>query len=327
MDALIKTANISRPMSVRHVPINMFASVMGLSGLALAWRLAHKVFGVTAIVGDGISGLAVLAFVVVGLAYLAKWLSYPAEVIAEFSHPVTGNFFCTFNIALLMLSAVLSPFIAALGQILWIGGAAGTLGLAYIVVSRLLTVKQEPGHAAPAWLIPGVAALDIAVAGGSMPFAWATELNLFSAAVGSVLALSFFTLILSRLMHHDPLAPAMRPSLLILIAPFEVGFLAYTNLTGHIDMFAALLFYFGMAMFVVLVPKVFRRSTPFGMSWWAVSFPLAALGNAALKYAAAKPGWITEIIAIVILAVISLAIGAILLRTLHQLFTGRLFRG
>ncbi|MNT95933.1 potassium-tellurite ethidium and proflavin transporter [compost metagenome] len=76
----------------------------------------------------------------------------------------------------------------------------------------------------------------------------------------------------------------MVPSLMILVAPFEVGFLAYANLFG-IDRFAAMLFYFGLFLAVVLGFKVFRRDVPFAPSWWAISFPLAALANAALKYA------------------------------------------
>lgn len=327
MNTLVETLNETKPLSVKHVPINLFASVMGLAGLSLAWRLAHSAFGSDAMIGDAIGLLAVVAFMLIGLSYLAKWIKYPEAVASEFIHPISGNFFGTFNIALLMLSAVLSPFNTALGQIVWIVGTMTTLVLGYIVMSRLLSIKQDPTHAAPVWLIPGVAALDVTVAGGSMPFTWAPEINLFATAVGTMLALAFFTLIMSRLIHHDPLPVPLRPSLLILTAPFEVGFLAYTNLVGHVDMFAALLFYFGLALFVVLFFKVFRRSTTFGLSWWAASFPMAALGNAALKYALAKGSWPTMLIAALVLALISVAIGAILLRTLHHLLTGRLFRG
>jgi tellurite resistance protein len=327
MSTLVGTPQGTKALSLEFVPINLFAAVMGLCGLSLAWRLAHKVFGSAAVIGDAIGALAVLAFLLIALTYLAKWIKYPAAVAAEFKHPVAGNLFGTFTIALLLLSPVLTPFSALLGQIVWIAGTVTTLVLGYIVVSRLLTVKQDPAHAAPVWLIPGVATLDIVVAGGTMPFAWALEVNLFATAVGTVLALAFFTLILSRLMHHEPLPATMLPSMIILIAPFEVGFLAYTNLVGHIDMFATLLFYFGLALFVVLFFKVFRTSTPFGLSWWAVSFPMAALGNAALKYADAKATWPTALIAALVLALISIVIGVILLRTLHHLFTGRLFRG
>ncbi|MGN5478988.1 hypothetical protein ACTMU2_24505 [Cupriavidus basilensis] len=52
-----------------------------------------------------------------------------------------------------------------------------TIALTYVIASRLFRGKGDPTHVGPAWLIPGVATLDIAVAGGTMPMAWAPELN------------------------------------------------------------------------------------------------------------------------------------------------------
>ncbi|WP_423227545.1 hypothetical protein [Paenibacillus filicis] len=77
--------------------------------------------------------------------------------------------------------------------------------ISYIFVSRLLKGDQEPGNAVPAWLIPVVAALDVGVAGGTMPFPWAHEMNLLCLAIGGMIALVFFTLIVSRLIHPAPL--------------------------------------------------------------------------------------------------------------------------
>ena len=50
--------------------------------------------------------------------------------------------------------------------------------------------KVDAGHALPAWLIPGVATLDIVVAGGDAAMPWARELNLFALAVGTMVALA-----------------------------------------------------------------------------------------------------------------------------------------
>ncbi|MDB5965705.1 MAG: C4-dicarboxylate transporter, partial [Polaromonas sp.] len=77
--------------------------------------------------------------------------------------------------------------------------------------------------------------LDIPVTGAHMPMAWALEVNLLASAIGSVMALVLFAMIISRLVHHHPLPLAMTPSLMILMAPFAVGFLAYVNLTDGID--------------------------------------------------------------------------------------------
>lgn len=310
--------------SLRHLPVNLFAAVMGLSGLALAWRLAQARYGASAAVADGIGLFAVAVFLVLAAAYAAKLVRHPSVVKAEFNHPIAGNFFGTIAISLLLLSAVLGAYSASLGIAVWVLGSAATLALSFVVVGRLLRGKGDAAHAVPAWLIPGVATLDIVVTGAHMPMAWTGELVLFSAAIGSVLALVMFTMIGSRLIHHEPLAGAMTPSLMILVAPFEVGFLAYVNMNGAVDRFAALLFYFGLFLFIVLAPKVFRRGIGFGPTWWAVSFPLAALASAALKYAAVHPAMPLEVLAGALLAFLSAVLLVLTVRTLHALFKGRL---
>ena len=310
--------------SVKNLPVNLFAAVMGLSGLAMGWRFAHTAFGVSRVVSDAIGVFSIFVFVVLAVGYVAKLLKHTAAVKAEFNHPIAGNFFGTIAIALLLQSAVLGDYNSTLSQVVWVTGTVATLLLALHVVSRLLGGNSHPSHAVPAWIIPGVAALDIVVTGNHMPMAWAGEVLLLSMAVGSVLALVMFTMIVSRLIHHDPLAGAMTPSLMILVAPFEVGFTAYTNLTGEVDKFAGLLFYFGLFVFVVLAPKVFRRSVPFGAAWWAISFPLAAMVNAALKYASVHPTWPLKLLAGGSLVLLTAGLLVLTVRTVHILFNGRL---
>lgn len=310
--------------SIKNLPVNLFGSVMGLAGLSLAWRLSGQYYGVGGALGEAIGALAGLVFVVLTLGYLTKWARHPGAVKAEFNHPIASNFFGTVTIAMLLLSAVAAPHNEWLGQALWILGSLLTVLLAGFVVLRLLSGNQDALNAVPAWLIPGVATLDIAVTGAHMPMAWAAEFNLFALAVGAVLALVFFTRIFSRLVHEAPLAKGMVPSLMVLIAPFEVGFLAYTNVFGEIDRFASVLFYFGLFLFVVLSFKVFRRDVPFAPSWWAISFPIAALSNAALKYAHAQESSVLTVIAAAILLFLTVALTVLMVKTLISLFSGKL---
>jgi tellurite resistance protein len=111
---------------------------------------------------------------------------------------------------------------------------------------------------------------------------------------------------------------------MILVAPFSVGFIAYINLVEKIDMFAALLFYFGLFLFVIVSYRLMVKPAPFSSSWWAIGFPMAALSNAALIYSAAVGGKALEFIAGFILFVLTMAIIVLSVRTLHALFTGRL---
>lgn len=312
---------------MQFLPVNLFASVMGISGLSLAWRQASKLFGTSPVIADIIGIVAVLMFIALSISYISKWVLYPQKVAGEFTHPVLGNFFGTITISILLLSSVLGTYNQVLGQTVWIIGTATTLVLSFVFVSRLLNGNQEPANAVPAWIIPVVATLDVGVAGGTMPFPWAHEINLLCLAIGGIVALVYFVIIVSRLIHHAPMPAGMTPSMLILIAPFEVGFLSYTNFMQQIDQFASILFYFGLFLFIVLFFKVFKKSVSFGASWWGVSFPMAALSNAALEYAMFVHSWLLIAIAAVILAFLSIVLIVLFIRTLNILFNGKLLRG
>ncbi|MDO9438904.1 MAG: SLAC1 anion channel family protein [Hydrogenophaga sp.] len=314
-----------REVSVRNLPVNLFAAVMGLAGLALAWRLAHGILGAPAGVGEAVGAFSLVVFVLISLGYLTKLARYPRAVRAEFHHPIAGNFFGTIAISILLLSAVVAPHSAGAASVIWTAGVVATFALSFVVVSRLLNGQVDPSHALPAWIVPCVATLYIPVTGGQMPMAWASEINLLASAIGAVMALVLFTMIIARLVHRDPLAPSLAPSLMILVAPFAVGFLAYTNMVGGIDRFAALLFYFGLFMFAVVAPKVFRPGIPLSAAWWAIGFPIAALAIAALKYAASRGTGPLWGIAFVLLGTLTLILAVLTVRTVQIALNGKLF--
>jgi tellurite resistance protein len=99
-------------------------------------------------------------------------------------------------------------------------------------------------------------------------------------------------MIFSRLLFEAPLPDALQPSLLILVAPFAVGFSAYVATTGSVDLFAEALYALTIFMLAVLLGRLrtLARCCPFRVSWWAVSFPLAASAATAIRFADAKPG-------------------------------------
>jgi tellurite resistance protein len=63
---------------------------------------------------------------------------------------------------------------------------------------------------------------------------------------------------------------------------------------------------------------------PFRVSWWAVSFPLAACSIAALRFAAARPGLVMDAIAIALLVLATVIIAALVVRTLLGASKGEL---
>jgi len=109
-----------------------------------------------------------------------------------------------------------------------------------------------------------------------------------------------------------------------LVAPFEVGFLAYTNFFQRVDAFAAMLFYFGLFVFFSLAFKIFKRSIAFAAGWWALSFPIAALCNAALRYAEHVRHPAMTGLAVALLAFLSGLIAVLLFRTIRLAASGKL---
>ena len=59
-----------------HLPVTLFSAVMGLGGVALAWRRAAVVWDAPEWPFHGFLVLATLAFLVIGTLYAAKWVRH-----------------------------------------------------------------------------------------------------------------------------------------------------------------------------------------------------------------------------------------------------------
>ena len=325
MNKALDTAKSGTTGRLAYLPVGLFASVMGLSGLALAWRLAATESGLPAWIGEVLGLFAAVVFLALTLCYGVKCVESPAAVRAEFAHPVAINFFGTPIIALLLLSAVAAPYSVALTQVLWLAGAVSMIGFAWLIVSRWMSVRQQVVHATPAWMIPVVGTLNISIR-RTLDLPGAHAVSAFGLAVGLFFAVPLFTLILSRLIFEEPMLPSQQPSLLILVATFAVGFSSYLAVVARVDVFASSLFYLAVFMFSVLVPKLLRlrSGTPFHTSWWAVSFPLAAISNAALKFAIHQPSWPAQAFALGVLAFATAIILSMSVRTIVGVARGEL---
>ncbi len=314
-----------RPM-LDYLPIGLFGSVMGLTGLSVAWRLAQAQYGAPSWVPLVIAAMAVLAFISLLAGYALKLATAPGAVRAEFRHPIAGNLFGTVPISLLLLPIVVAPWLRLPAQALWITGAISMILFAWFVVSRWMSDRQQVAHATPAWIIPVVGLLDVPLALPSLGLPPMHGLMVFALAVGLFFAVPLFTLVFSRLVFEPPLPDALKPSLLILVAPFAVGYSAYTVMVGQADLFAEALYTLMLFVLVVLLGQLRHLAAccPFRVSWWAVSFPLAAASIASLRFAAAQTGLVTNAIALVLLTLATLVIAALLGRTVLGLLKGEL---
>ncbi|WP_394779666.1 SLAC1 anion channel family protein [Undibacterium sp.] len=309
-----------------YLPVAFFGSVMGLSGLSVAWKYAHTLFGLPLWVSSMIGALAVLSFLALAFAYTGKLLTASAAVRNEFNHPISGNLFGTFFISLLLLPIVLADVNLELARGMWIIGAVSMTVFAWWTVNRWMGRQQQLEHATPAWIVPVVGMLDVPLALPSLDMPGLHDVMIFALAVGLFFAVPLFTLIFSRLLFQAPIPDAMQPSLLILVAPFAVGFSAYIATTGHVDLFAEALFFLTLFILAVLLTRLrsLAHCCPFRVSWWAVSFPLAASSAAAMKFLAFERNMATESIAVALLVFATAVIAGLFARTLFGIFRGEL---
>ena len=186
--------------------------------------------------------------------------------------------------------------------------------------------RQQIGHATPAWIVPVVGLLDVPLALPSLGLPSMHGVMVASLAIGLFFAIPLFTLIFSRLVFEPPIPDALRPTLLILVAPFAVGTSTYAVTVGQIDLLAQSLYMLTLFMLAVLFNhmRFLVACCPFRVSWWAVSFPLAASAVAALRIAAAMPSLAADAIAMALLLVATLAILGLLVRTLYGIARGEL---
>jgi len=299
---------------LEHFPVSFFATVMGTSALAIAWKKAHAVAGLPAMVGDLLQWWGLALFIVVLAIYFTKMTLHPGAVRHELGHPIRLNFFPTISISLLLLAALFVEANPALATWVWSLGAALHLGFTVYVMSGWIHhTHYEIKHANPAWFIPVVGNVVVPVAGVSLA---PVEISWFFFSIGIVFWGVLQTIVLYRLFFHEPLPARLTPTLFILIAPPAVAFIAYVKLTGGVDAFARILYYAGLFLTLLLASNALRFfRTPFFLSAWAYSFPLAAITIATFVMREKLGGPFFEALSLLLLTVLSLVLAALTVRT------------
>lgn len=193
-------------------------------------------------------------------------------------------------------------------------GAVGQGILTISVVSGWISHRAfEVGHLTPAWFIPAVGNVIVPVAGVRLGH---PEISWLFFSGGIMFWVVLLTLVMNRLVFHNPIPARLFPTLVILIAPPAVAFVAYLQLTGEVDAFAHILLnvaYVFAVLVLVQVPKLLRL--PFALSWWALSFPVAALTIASFLYARVAHSGAHEVVGLVGLAALTVIIVGLLART------------
>lgn len=299
---------------LQHFPITFFATVMGLMGLVLALHSAEQVLPWTAPLAQGVLYFGLTVFALLALVYVAKLLRHPSAVRAEWNHPVRLAFFPAVSISMLLSATACLADYPQAAAVLWSLGAVGQGILTVSVVSGWISHRAfQVGHLTPAWFIPAVGNVIVPVAGVRLGY---PEVSWLFFSGGVVFWIVLLTLVMNRLVFHDPIPARLFPTLVILIAPPAVAFVAYYQLVGQIDPFARILLnaaYVFAVLVLVQVPKLLKL--PFALSWWALSFPMAALTIASFLYARLAGSAAHQAIGLIGLSVLTLIILGLVVRT------------
>jgi tellurite resistance protein len=275
---------------LQFFPIMMFAIVMGLAGLTLVFQKISHVFYLPFFVSTIMIVITFAVYLFVLFTYLKKILKHRDEVLKEFAHPIRINFFAAFSISTLLISMIIYPYINEVGNILFIFGAVFHIFFTFYTIKYWIDNNLEMQHSNPAWFIPIVGNLIVPIASNGY---FNDSVLYFYFAIGIFFWIVLFSIILNRIIFHQQFAPKFLPTLFILIAPPAVGFLSYVELVGKLDFFAHMLYSLAL-FFTILIFFMYKKfiNIKFFISWWAFTFPSAAMTIATIKMYVLTEYWL-----------------------------------
>lgn len=307
---------MSSESRLQHFPISFFSMILGLGGFTIALQRVETLLGWSATASSIATGGTVLLFILLAALYLTKSLRFWDAVKSEFSHPIKLSFFPTISISFLLLSVVTLGQFSQLSYLLWITGAA----LHLVFTLRIISIwihheKFEIQHMNPSWFIPAVGNILVPIAGATHGPA---EVNWFFFSIGLLFWIILLVIFFNRIIFHHPLPQKLIPTLFILIAPPAIGMVSSVKLLGELGAFG--LFLYNAALFFTLLLLVqfnLFRKIQFFLSWWAYSFPIAAITLATLLVYHETHTPLFKTLALLFFGILTLLISLLLVKTLQ----------
>lgn len=261
---------------IKDFPISFLSIALGLMGLTLAWQKAEEVLLLPFKLSVQLLYFSILIFTILSIIYFIKIFIYPLEVKKEFTHPIKINFYPIFAKTLLIMSIIYLTINMAVSKYLWwLGVIIQSIFAIIILTSWIQQNTFRIDHLTPAWFLPVVGFMIIPIAGVKH---FSPELSWFFLSVGIFWWIILTIIIVNRIIFHHPIPDKLMPTLFILFAPPVIGFIALAKLLGIATPLGNSLYYIGLSLFILILFQynLFVK-IKFYLSWWAYSFPLAAL--------------------------------------------------
>lgn len=308
---------------LEHMPISLFATVMGLAGLTIATQKAGQLWGFGDLPALALTVLTSLVYLTVFATYATKWLHYPEAVKHEFAHPIRLSFFPTSSIGMILLSTVYVPYEPSIAFYLWAVGAAVQLLFTLIILSNWIHHDRfHIQHSNPAWFIPIVGNILVPTTGAELGY---LEVSWFFYSIGLLMWLPLLAVLLNRFFFHPMMPEKLLPTLFILIAPPAVGFISWLKLHhGSLDDVGRILYYFALFTTLLLVSQYkFFIKVEFALPWWAYSFPVAAISLASFIMNEQIGGIFFNVLSLILYVALVLLMITLILKTIRAMLNGK----
>ena len=276
------------------------------------------------VLGTAIVALSAVLALAVGVPYVGRWLLHRDAALADLRNPLVGALYGTFPGGLLVLAVAITTVgtstsaaevVRAASGVLTLVGALLAVAVSITFAHLLFTAREVvPGVVNGAWLIPPVVTIVIPLALVPViaPQAPGDAATLLAIAygflgIGLVLFLLVASLLYGRLVFSAPAPTQRAPSLWIVLGPVGVGALVLLRLAqvggpvwadgasavslvsaiGATALWGFELWWLVIAL-LLLAGYLRRGALPFGIGWWAFTFPLGAFTASTLAVARAS---------------------------------------
>ncbi|MEU5031708.1 TDT family transporter [Streptomyces milbemycinicus] len=303
----------------------IFGMAFGLAGLGGTWVTAGQAGHVPVVVGRALMGLAAVVWLVSVGWYLRYVCGGRGRLRADLEDPVASPFASLALIAPMLLAAQgLAPYSLTAGRVLVDVFLVLTVLFGGWLTGQWICRPMDLDRMHPGYYLPTVAGGLVACASAAK--VGQTRLAEVMFGFGVICWFILGSMIGGRLFHRPRLPAPLLPTMAIEVAPAAIASVAYFALDkGRVDFIAAGLAGYGLLMVLVqlrLIPLYARLR--FSVGTWAFTFSWAVVATTTLHWIdAGKPAG-HLVYTYLVLAAITVLIGAIAARTVLALARGEL---
>jgi tellurite resistance protein len=306
------------------VPAAFFGIVLGLVGLGGCWREAYRIWNAPPVVGESVMAIAATVWALLVLLYIAKWIWRRAEAAREIEDPVQCCFVGLLPVSTMLLSLAALPYSYPAAEGLGIAGGAGQLWFAIYRTGQLWTGGRDPETTTPVLYLPTVGGNFV-----SAIVASAFDLPDLAALLFGAGLISWFALesvLMHRLYVHAPLAPPLRPTMGIQLAPAVIGCSTYLSLTsGPPDLIAKGLLGYGVLQALIIARMLpWIMVQPLAVSYWAFTFGLTSMAFDTMKFVERGMDGLAPPLAYATFAIANISIAIVTIGTAWLFIRGRI---